>query len=210
MYQTKFLEMQIVLMNTDFSLWFFNQIETYMDEEVAWGIDLMWCEAANVFHLQSSVSNSPNKLPCALVSLDALDSDLKQINKSGIFRESGIDAVDRYQSNPTFSKWIEASASMKPRTKSLREIQDCRHDIGEYFVTGRCHSYDNYLWRDLPVDIKDAAESIGFDELNWDNDSWPMIGRKLWTDMSKNEIDALLVLGYSERKWGRHLKSTVG
>lgn len=208
-YRSKFLQMQFVLMKTDFSLWFFDQIGPYMDEESNGGIDLMWCEAADAFN-RVSEKNMTN-FPCALVSLDALGSDRKQIDKSGSLVNNDFAAVEKYQSNQTFSKWIEASACMRPETIGYKAIKGCQQNIGEYASTCKCQTWwRDYWWQDLSTDVKDAAKSIGFDESIWDNNSWPVIGKKLWTDMSKNEIDALLVLGYSERKWERHLKSSVG
>ena len=136
--------------------------------------------------------------------------NMKQIDKSGSLVNNDFAAVEKYQSNQTFSKWIEASACMRPETIGYKAIKGCQQNIGEYASTCKCQTWwRDYWWQDLSADVKDAAKSIGFDESIWDNNSWPVIGKKLWTDMSKNEIDALLVLGYSERKWERHLKWSV-
>lgn len=133
-------------------------------------------------------SEYSNVGPCALVLLNALHSDTKQIKKSGTFRENGVAAVKRYQSNPRFLKWMNTSASMRPNTVSLGRVNPCGRDLGK-ILKGQCN--------DLSIHAK---ESVGFHQLDRGDDYWSSVGGQLWKDMTQNDIDALYSIVMNQSK----------
>lgn len=63
------------------------------------------------------------------------------------------------------------------------------------------HKYEHFNWKDLPELQKKAATSSGFDEEKWDDDHWPENLNKRWDDMTKEDQQAMAVLGWHKGKW---------
>jgi len=61
--------------------------------------------------------------------------------------------------------------------------------------------YDDYDWKELPKDVKKAAELLGFDKQMWDADREPAACDKYWKDLAEAEKLAAVVLGYNEGMW---------
>lgn len=61
--------------------------------------------------------------------------------------------------------------------------------------------YELTVWKDLPADVKAAAEEIGYDETKWDNHEEVHIGHKPWHHLSESEIKAVTTLGWDEKSW---------
>jgi len=62
-------------------------------------------------------------------------------------------------------------------------------------------NYENYDFKDLPAEVKEAARFLGYTPLIWNNDGTIAIDNKDWNDLSKEEQNAAHVLGYSRDKW---------
>jgi len=61
--------------------------------------------------------------------------------------------------------------------------------------------YEDTDWTDLPSHAITAASSLGFTQETWDDGEWPAVGDKYWSAMTKEEKNALFVLGYREYDW---------
>lgn len=60
---------------------------------------------------------------------------------------------------------------------------------------------DNMAWKDLPVDIKVAAETLGYNSEIWDNDLSAPIEQKCWNKLTEEEKQAVRKLGYNKDTW---------
>lgn len=124
---TMFLEMSFEIMRVDFAAWFFGQIltEEFIGQEVDWGPDIMWCGAAHAFN---DMHKHKSSSPCSLVSVNILDNDTKQIELGrsfgSAFSKQGHAVVRRFQSNKTFSSWINTSSLLSPGTIRLGGLID--------------------------------------------------------------------------------------
>ena len=74
-------------------------------------------------------------------------------------------------------------------------------DNKRYSDTQETVTYDHLDWDELPPDVQNAAEKLGFLEDSWDDDEEPKECDKLWNQLSEDEKDAARVLGYDEQKW---------
>jgi hypothetical protein len=61
--------------------------------------------------------------------------------------------------------------------------------------------YEDFSFADIPAHVKRAAESVGFTEITWNEDSWPEATDKWWDDLSFTEKSAYSVLGYTKKSW---------
>jgi hypothetical protein len=62
-------------------------------------------------------------------------------------------------------------------------------------------SYINYDWNDLPENIKNAAQRIGYNKKIWDADGDLTINEKEWKDFNSIEQQDLKTIGYNEASW---------
>ena len=62
-------------------------------------------------------------------------------------------------------------------------------------------SYINYDWTDLPENIKNAAQRIGYNKKIWNTDGDLSINEKEWNDLNSKEQQDLKTIGYSEASW---------
>lgn len=119
---TMFLEMKLVLMKGQFAYWFFSRIfqaRFFVDQNVSWGVDLMWCGAA--YQYNTNHDNKDMNI-CSLIPLNILDRDTKQISKNNSFRVSGNQLVKRWEKDPRFSSWFSKSyLALSPKHYTLRD-----------------------------------------------------------------------------------------
>ena len=122
------LEEFMVMMNSSFAAWFFNEILTseFLSQDIDWGPDLMWCGAA--YDYQQQINNSKRGYPCSLTSLNINDMDKNQIYKARkteshhLYVERGNQVVEDFITKKlTFKRWIEASNRPILRYQLLRE-----------------------------------------------------------------------------------------
>ena len=62
-------------------------------------------------------------------------------------------------------------------------------------------NYDNYDFKDLPDEVKEAARYLGYTSSIWDDDGTIPIYNNDWDDLTIEEQNAARVLGYSRDKW---------
>ena len=122
------LEEFMVMMNSSFAAWFFNEILTsdFLSQDIDWGPDLMWCGAA--YDYQQQINNPKRGYPCSLTSLNINDMDKRQISKAKdvesylTYVERGNQVVESFMTkNLTFKRWIEASNRPIIQYQLLRE-----------------------------------------------------------------------------------------
>lgn len=109
------LEEFMVLIRTDFAVWFFKRALTthFLSQDIDWGPDLMWCGAAHQFLVKHDVGQ--DFTPCSLHPLNIVDIDTKQIFQAKeeesfhAYVERGNHVVTTFKKNPVFDLWIEGS-----------------------------------------------------------------------------------------------------
>ena len=62
-------------------------------------------------------------------------------------------------------------------------------------------AYDDYEWRDLPDNIRNAATLLGYCETSWDEGQDIATSLKNWDELASNEMTAAVTLGYNEKFW---------
>ena len=123
------LEEFMVLMNSSFAVWFFDEILSteFLSQDVDWGPDLMWCGAAYDYQHLNNMNLSQGQ-PCSLTSLNIKDMDKRQISKAKdvesylTYVEKGNQAVNSFKRKKLLLKyWIDASDRPMLRYHSIRE-----------------------------------------------------------------------------------------
>jgi len=64
--------------------------------------------------------------------------------------------------------------------------------------------YDNEDWEDLPKEIQEAATMMGYNQKNWDEDTYtspPELKNKYWNELPATMKAAATKLGYDEESW---------
>ena len=61
--------------------------------------------------------------------------------------------------------------------------------------------YSDYDWVELPAQIKNAAEKLGYNKSTWDNDKDPKACDEYWKDLTGDQQAAAAALGYNEKTW---------
>eukprot|EP00521_Asterionellopsis_glacialis_P004040 CAMPEP_0195266402 /NCGR_PEP_ID=MMETSP0706-20130129/11991_1 /TAXON_ID=33640 /ORGANISM="Asterionellopsis glacialis, Strain CCMP134" /LENGTH=71 /DNA_ID=CAMNT_0040320991 /DNA_START=256 /DNA_END=471 /DNA_ORIENTATION=- len=62
--------------------------------------------------------------------------------------------------------------------------------------------YDDYDWKELPIDIKVAFETLGYTEELWDADEEPEICKEYdFDELSDEQKAAALKIGYTQETW---------
>ena len=64
-------------------------------------------------------------------------------------------------------------------------------------------AYDDYEWRDLPTNIRNAAIVLGYCETSWDGSQDVATTNKKWNELGSDEMAAAMKLGYNEEFWNR-------
>lgn len=60
--------------------------------------------------------------------------------------------------------------------------------------------YDNVNWVDLPLEIKEAAAILGYNQSLWDSGAETSITEQSWGELTKEQRDAVWELGW-ESYW---------
>ncbi len=64
-------------------------------------------------------------------------------------------------------------------------------------------SYENYDFRELPIEVKNAAVALGYTPAIWDyGEEDPPVFSKPWFMLTMKERNAAETLGFSEELWG--------
>ena len=61
--------------------------------------------------------------------------------------------------------------------------------------------YDDYDWDELPCEVKEACETLGYNKEIWDKGQQPASENKDWEELTAAEKEAAKVLGYDQNKW---------
>ena len=109
------LEMFMVLMRSDFAIWFFRQIlsSDFISQDVDWGPDLMWCAAASDFQESDPSSVTEQSFPCCLISLNVKHVDTKQITKSKEHVALGNRVIKHFREKADTKHWIEMNSGSR-------------------------------------------------------------------------------------------------
>jgi hypothetical protein len=65
--------------------------------------------------------------------------------------------------------------------------------------------YNNIDWKDLPKNVKKAAQILGYTESIWDNDGDSPLDEKPWKELTKEQQRAAKLIGYHQRRWDEGL-----
>ncbi len=129
---TMFLEMKFILMKAEFADWFFSRIfqaQFFINQDISWGVDLMWCGAAHQYNI---IHDNGKMNACSLIPLNILDRDTKQISKPDDFNMRGNELVKRWRSDPRFSSWFSKiplkhlsrfQLTLVPKQYTLRDVR---------------------------------------------------------------------------------------
>ena len=100
------LEMFMVLMRSDFAVWFFKQIlsSLFLSQHLSWGPDLMWCIAA--YDYKTMIGPAEVSSPCSLVTLSALHVDTRQMNKQKDFVTKGKKVLKKFRDSNVTKRWL--------------------------------------------------------------------------------------------------------
>ena len=117
------LEMFMVLMRSDFGIWFFKQVLTpeFLSQDLDWGPDLMWCGAANDYLDRFMVDAGHSA--CLLVSVNILHRNTRQLIKpnNSDYVSKGNQVIEKLKLRSfNFEKWIEASNRPTMKYRQLR------------------------------------------------------------------------------------------
>ena len=106
---TMALEMFMVLMMSDFAIWFFKQVLTneFLSQEVPWGLDLMWCGAA--LDYKSKVLGRQECIPCSLVSVNIVHRNTRQLLKPTSFIRHGKELINRFRKRNATKNWLQGN-----------------------------------------------------------------------------------------------------
>ena len=70
----------------------------------------------------------------------------------------------------------------------------------EFFNPHRDKVYEDYDWDELPEDIMQETEILGYSKSLWDNDKDPpLLSSHEWEDLSSKQLDAAILFGYSKK-----------
>eukprot|EP00429_Kryptoperidinium_foliaceum_P010257 CAMPEP_0176003382 /NCGR_PEP_ID=MMETSP0120_2-20121206/1144_1 /TAXON_ID=160619 /ORGANISM="Kryptoperidinium foliaceum, Strain CCMP 1326" /LENGTH=74 /DNA_ID=CAMNT_0017336021 /DNA_START=57 /DNA_END=281 /DNA_ORIENTATION=- len=61
--------------------------------------------------------------------------------------------------------------------------------------------YDDYDWKELPDNIKAAAEKLGYNKKLWDKDREPKECDVYWKELTPEQQEAAKLLGYNQEEW---------
>ena len=131
---TMFLEMKLVLMKSDFADWFFSQIfqsQYFLNQDISWGVDVMWCGAAYQYNIHH---NNRNVNACSIVPLNILDRNTKQISKVDDFKDKGKELVKTWQHDPHFSSWFSKSNP----SLIVKKLKVCQESDTTLFNMNQC------------------------------------------------------------------------
>ena len=113
--------------------------------------------------------------------------------------DEGTQEVPPSETSPSSSLSNSNSTStVSEGTDTVSEGTD--HTIGEDAV--EIGIYDNYGWDELPLEIQEAATTLGYSQNMWDLGVGVAFSEALfWDELSPEEQAAAALLGYSKQSW---------
>jgi hypothetical protein len=60
---------------------------------------------------------------------------------------------------------------------------------------------DDYTWRNLPAAIQEAATTLGYTPMLWNENQEPITCKRNWRDLTSDERKAAKILGYDDLQW---------
>ena len=158
------LEMFMVLMKSDFAIWFLKQFLTshFISQNIDWGPDLMWCSAALDYQIYNVIEDG--LVSCSLVSVNVRHADTKQITKSADSAARGSAMLKMFMNdNPTFKRWMDGSYKHRmvysdllrwcKRYSEERWLADCMNDF---------RRQQSKKYRHLPIKMLFSDSKFGF------------------------------------------------
>lgn len=61
--------------------------------------------------------------------------------------------------------------------------------------------FEDYYWNELPPDVKEAAQILGYDQNRWDNGGVTWSDSKYWDELPLEAQEAASVFGFDEMAW---------
>ena len=61
--------------------------------------------------------------------------------------------------------------------------------------------WSDYGFSELPIEIQEAAEELGYDQKDWDDGKETKITKKKWNKLTADQQEAARRLGYDESTW---------
>lgn len=68
-------------------------------------------------------------------------------------------------------------------------------------MTSGSKEYDDYDWKELPDEIRLAAETLGYTQRLWDKDKDTEISDNDWEELTTEQREAAKKLGYNQQMW---------
>jgi hypothetical protein len=93
----------------------------------------------------------------------------------------------------TWNTWQQTGHARKLKVKmTSRNLQMYRDENQDF---------NNMLWQDLPYDIKLALMVLGHNQRTWNNAMTSSIEETRWNNLTKEQREAALVIGYTADEW---------
>ena len=61
--------------------------------------------------------------------------------------------------------------------------------------------YEDYDWKELPDEVKEAAKVLKYTKKIWDNDGDTPLDELDWDELTNEQQEAAKVLGYDQKTW---------
>ena len=65
----------------------------------------------------------------------------------------------------------------------------------------RVGEYDDLNWNQLALEIKEAAQVLGYTQKTWDSGAETSITNKSWNELTEEQQNAAWKFGYSQSSW---------
>jgi hypothetical protein len=112
----------------------------------------------------------------------------------------------------THSAWFRKKKDVKIDASKRRPVPVCAHLDKELIRAvdykspprgaQKRNSYDAMYWKELPTNIQDAMEALGYDQDMWDDtNELPDAYTKYWGDLTEEEKTAAKQIGFDEEYW---------
>jgi hypothetical protein len=98
-----------------------------------------------------------------------------------------------------------AGADWDKAVRKAQEISDVVKE-GIETETDRTGHYDDCYWDDMPIEARNAAETLGYNQQNWDNSSTDTITEH--ANFTEEQVEAAKVLGYDTNTYDIELCGT--
>jgi len=137
------------------------------------------------------------------------DEDLWDRDKSPATVDKAWDELRRKEQRAakligyTEKTWNEDDSDEKdqlePQDEPAPLLEEAVSNFGDKELKPK--DYDDMFWNQLPKKIKEAYEALGYDEDLWDRDEAPAAVGKDWDDLTEEEQNGAVTVGYSEATW---------